>query len=100
MVFSEKILCFERYSKTTILLMQKALLIFIKNPALGKVKTRLAKTVGSYNALKIYQYLLDHTMEITYNLDTVDKFLFYNEFIPTKDEWPPSIYQKDLQTGQ
>jgi len=79
--------------------MQKALLIFIKNPALGKVKTRLAKTVGSQNALKIYQFLLDHTMEITFNLDSIDKFLFYNEFIPTKDEWPPNMYQKDLQQG-
>jgi len=80
--------------------MQKALIIFIKNPTLGKVKTRLAKTVGATNALKIYQFLLYHTMEITYNLDSVDKFLFYDEFIPTKDEWPPSIYQKDLQKGK
>src|SRR5437773_6667778 len=80
--------------------MQKALLIFIKNPAIGKVKTRLAKTVGKLNALKIYQFLLDHTMEITYELDSVDKFIFYNEFIPTKDEWPPNMYQKDLQSGK
>jgi len=80
--------------------MQKALIIFIKNPALGKVKTRLAKTVGALNALKIYQFMLDHTMEITFNLDSVDKFLFYNEFIPTKDEWPPNIYQKDIQKGK
>jgi rSAM/selenodomain-associated transferase 1 len=80
--------------------MQKALLIFIKNPALGKVKTRLAKTVGAQNALKIYQFLLDHTMEITYNLDTIDKFLYYNEFIPTKDEWPPNMYTKELQNGE
>jgi rSAM/selenodomain-associated transferase 1 len=80
--------------------MQKALLIFIKNPAIGKVKTRLAKTIGPYNALKIYQFLLDHTMEITYNLDSVDKFLFYNEFKPTKDEWPPNMYTKDLQVGE
>ncbi|MDZ4839849.1 MAG: TIGR04282 family arsenosugar biosynthesis glycosyltransferase [Bacteroidota bacterium] len=79
--------------------MLKALLIFIKNPQLGKVKTRLAKTVGDVNALKIYQYLLDHTMEITYELDTTDKFLYYNEFIPTRDEWPPSLYQKELQKG-
>jgi rSAM/selenodomain-associated transferase 1 len=80
--------------------MQKSLIIFIKNPALGKVKTRLAKTIGATNALKIYQFLLYHTMEITYNLDSVDKFLFYDEFIPTKDEWPPSMYQKDIQQGK
>jgi uncharacterized protein len=79
--------------------MRSALLIFIKNPALGKVKTRLAKTIGEYNALKIYQYLLDHTMEITYELDRFDKFVYYNEFIPTKDEWPNVKYQKELQEG-
>ena len=73
-------------------------MIFVKNPALGKVKTRLAKTIGDYNALKVYQHLLQHTMEITYNLD-VDKYVFYNEFIPTADEWPTSTYQKELQKG-
>jgi rSAM/selenodomain-associated transferase 1 len=80
--------------------MRQALIIFIKNPALGKVKTRLAKTIGPYKALKIYQYLLDHTMEITYELDKLDKFVFYNEFIPTKDVWPDRAYQKALQTGK
>jgi uncharacterized protein len=80
--------------------MRQALIIFIKNPALGKVKTRLAKTVGPYKALKIYQYLLDHTMEITYELDKQDKFVFYNEFIPTRDVWPDRYYQKGLQTGK
>ena len=79
--------------------MRSALLIFIKNPTLGKVKTRLAKTVGDYNALKIYQFLLSHTMEITFELDAYDKFLLYNEFIPTKDDWPVLKYQKELQKG-
>jgi uncharacterized protein len=78
--------------------MRNALLIFVKNPAMGKVKTRLAKTIGDYNSLKIYQHLLYHTMEITYELD-MDKFLYYNEFIPTRDEWPPMHYQKELQKG-
>src|SRR5690348_4498038 len=79
--------------------MQKALLIFIKNPVLGKVKTRLAKTVGPYNALNIYQYLLEHTMEITYELDQLEKFIYYDEFVPAKDEWPSSKYHKELQEG-
>jgi hypothetical protein len=78
--------------------MRSALLIFIKNPSLGRVKTRLAQTVGEYNALKIYQYLLDHTMEITYNLN-MDRFIYYDEFIPTKDEWPAGLYQKAMQRG-
>lgn len=79
--------------------MRNALLIFVKNPALGKVKTRLAKTVGDYNALKIYQHLLEHTMEITYDID-MDRFIYYSEFIPTRDEWPSVFYQKELQKGE
>ena len=78
--------------------MRTALMIFVKNPALGKVKTRLAKTIGDVNALKVYQHLLQNTMEITYQLD-MDKFVFYNEYIPTRDEWPTSAYQKELQKG-
>jgi glycosyltransferase A (GT-A) superfamily protein (DUF2064 family) len=36
-------------------------MVFTRNPELGKVKTRLAKTIGDSNALKVYKYLLDHT---------------------------------------
>ncbi len=32
---------------------KKALIIFTRNPELGKVKTRLAKSVGDESALKI-----------------------------------------------
>ncbi len=78
--------------------MEKALLIFIKNPALGKVKTRLAKTVGAYNALKIYQHLLERTNEITEEAEA-DKFLYYNDFIPTSDNWSPMEYTKSIQRG-
>ena len=34
------------------------LLIFTRNPELGKCKTRLAATVGDENALEIYKFLL------------------------------------------
>ena len=40
---------------------KNALLIFIKNPVLGKVKTRLAASIGNEKALKIYYRLLEHT---------------------------------------
>ena len=33
---------------------KKALIIFTRNPELGKVKTRLAKSVGDESALEIY----------------------------------------------
>jgi len=44
------------------------LLIFTRNPELGKVKTRLAKDVGDEAALNIYKFLLDHTVAVTKNL--------------------------------
>ena len=33
---------------------KKLLMIFVRNPELGKVKTRLAKTVGDKRALEVY----------------------------------------------
>ena len=41
------------------------LLIFTRNPELGKVKTRLAKTIGAEKALAIYKFLLAHTKKVT-----------------------------------
>ncbi len=77
---------------------KKALIIFTRNPELGKVKTRLAKTVGDESALKIYNFLLKHTVEITENLN-VDKYIFYSENIHREDIWNPDIFRKKLQNG-
>ncbi len=43
--------------------MSKAPIIFIKNPILGKVKTRLAATVGDVTAFEVYKKLLNHTQK-------------------------------------
>jgi len=51
-------------------------LIFTRNPELGKVKTRLAKTIGDKKALEIYTILLKKTKETTKNL-TCDKAVYY-----------------------
>lgn len=77
---------------------KKALLIFTRNPELGMVKTRLAKTVGDVSALKIYKYLLNHTLEITKNLN-VDKYVFYSENIHLNDIWDSNDFRKKLQSG-
>ena len=42
-----------------------ALIIFVKNPVLGKVKTRLAKTEGAQAALDIYNKLIAFTQKET-----------------------------------
>lgn len=78
--------------------MNNALIIFIKNPVLGKVKTRLAATVGDVTALEVYKELLDHTKKITLLIEA-DKFLFYADFLQREDEWPTDRFIKHLQKG-
>ncbi len=76
----------------------KALLIFTRNPELGKVKTRLAGGVGDVAALDIYKFLLRHTVSITQNL-SVDKQVFYSEKIRASDYWDENRFTKKLQHG-
>lgn len=73
-----------------------ALIIFIKNPQLGKVKTRLAATVGNEKALEIYHILMAHTQQITHDLG-VEKYLYYSDFVDINDIWENEIYHKLVQ---
>ena len=74
------------------------LLIFTRNPELGKVKTRLAKTIGNEKALEVYKFLLNKTKEVTKNL-AADKAVYYSVKIRKNDIWDASIYQKHQQIG-
>ncbi len=74
-----------------------ALVIFTKNPAAGKVKTRLAKDIGDKMALMVYMQLLKHTREITQENDFCENKIFYDEFIPARDNWKEDFYDKHLQ---
>ncbi len=74
------------------------LLIFSRNPELGKCKTRLAETVGDETALDIYNFLLRHTVSITENLN-VAKQVWYSEEIWDDDIWDDAFYDKRLQNG-
>lgn len=76
--------------------MKTALIIFIRNPVPGKVKTRLAKTIGEENALKVYKKLLAHTHHCIKDL-ACDKFIFYADGITINDQWPNELYIKEQQ---
>ena len=78
--------------------MKNALIIFVRKPELGKVKTRLAATIGDENALKIYNDLLLHTKSIVKNL-SADKFIFYNDQFIEEDLWSESRFYKKIQVG-
>ncbi len=78
---------------------KKALIIFTRNPELGKVKTRLAATIGNKKALEIYTFLIAHTIEITHKI-SVDKYVFYSEKIAFHDAWENNVFRKKRQTGK
>jgi uncharacterized protein len=77
---------------------QNALIIFIKNPTKGLVKTRLAETVGDEKALEIYLQLLEKTHNIVTNVNC-KKYLYYSEKIIKNDIWENDIFEKKLQKG-
>lgn len=78
--------------------MKNALIIFTRNPELGKGKRRLAATIGDAATLAIYTFLLEHTRAITTNL-AVTKQLWYSEQVHEDDAWDNMIYHKFEQQG-
>lgn len=77
---------------------ENLILIFTRNPELGKVKTRLAEGIGDRNALEIYEILLNHTNEIVKEIKS-SKRVYYSEEINRDDIWDNAIYEKKLQFG-
>ncbi len=75
-----------------------ALVIFVRNPISGKVKTRLAKDIGDERALEIYLQLLQHTLEITRGL-SFRKFIYYADEVSDYDLWSVPGYTKRKQNG-
>lgn len=75
---------------------QEGLVVFVKNPELGKVKTRIAATTGDQEALRIYLELLSHTQRIVSKLHC-NRYVYYTDHIPSQDLWPSDQYQKRIQ---
>jgi len=76
----------------------RALLLFVRNPEKGKVKTRLAQDLGDDQALAIYLELLDITRSVAM-ATPAERLLFYSNFIPENDDWPEAHFQKHLQSN-
>lgn len=74
------------------------LVIFIKNPVPGRVKTRLAADLGHEQALSIYRQLLAHTRAQALAC-AAERLLFYSDTIDEQDEWLAVFFAKHLQQG-
>ena len=77
--------------------MDNLVIVFAKNPELGKCKTRLAKSIGDEKTLEIYKELLKHTAQTIGNVNA-SRVVFYSEEIQTQDFWDDTLFQKQVQS--
>lgn len=77
----------------------RALLIFTRNPVLGKCKTRLAAVIGERAALEIYLLLLRHTAFVCGGLPDINKFVYFSEHPYDGTNWDSEIFDYKIQQG-
>lgn len=76
---------------------KKLLIVFTKNVVLGKVKTRLAKTIGNEKALLVYKKLVDITEKETLKLKNCVLHIYYSDAI-NEEKW--KLLEKKVQQGK
>ena len=78
--------------------MENALIIFVRNPEKGKVKSRLAKDIGDDKSLDVYKFLLQYTRDISVSCNC-SHFVFYSSYIHVQDVFDDDIFTKFIQEG-
>lgn len=78
---------------------KNALIIFTRNPELGKCKTRLAKTIGDETALRVYKFLLQHTANVAKKVEA-SRYAYYSVNIQENDLWEQEYFSKKQQKGE
>ena len=76
---------------------KNALIVFSRNPILGKVKTRIAKSYGNKKALEIYKKLIQINEKTISNFTEIKTFIFFDENIDNQ-YYKNEIY-KEKQEG-
>ncbi len=75
------------------------LIVFVKNIILGKVKTRLAKTIGDVGAFNIYYELFSITESASQKVN-VDRHIYFSDvIIPSKWEGDKKFVQEGEDLG-
>nr|WP_039926143.1 TIGR04282 family arsenosugar biosynthesis glycosyltransferase [Leptospira vanthielii] len=72
------------------------LIIFAKQPKMGKIKTRLAASIGEEKTLKIYLELLAITKSVTSTLE-VDRIVFWDHLTDDPSQEFEFGYQNRIQ---
>ncbi|RED50211.1 TIGR04282 family arsenosugar biosynthesis glycosyltransferase [Seonamhaeicola aphaedonensis] len=87
--------------KKVLKFMNKALIIvFVKNIKLGKVKTRLAKTIGDQGAFEVYSELVKITERALENLSIDKRIYFSDTVVNSKWEGLYKTVQKGADLGE
>lgn len=73
------------------------LIIFVKNPELGRVKSRLSREVGDSAALAVYLKLISMIRKTCEPLP-FHKMVFYDAYIDHEDQWDDRYFDKRKQT--
>jgi uncharacterized protein len=66
--------------------LKPALIVFVKNHVLGRVKTRLAVKIGHEKALEVYKILEKRAFDAAHNA-LFDVHVFFSDFIPENHFW-------------
>jgi rSAM/selenodomain-associated transferase 1 len=79
---------------------KELIIVFVKNIKLGKVKTRLAKTIGDQGAFEVYSELVKVTELATKNID-IDKRIYFSEaLVETKWKGQYKAIQEGIDLGK
>lgn len=75
---------------------ENLLIVFAKNIVLGKVKTRLAKTIGDTHAFNVYRHLVDITEKESLKMEDCDVHIYFSDVV-LNALWPNN--EKFVQRG-
>ena len=77
------------------------LIVFVKNPVSGQVKTRIGRVMGHHTAVAVYRHLLAFTQQLVQMFGAANPArqisVYYGDFINDDDGW--NGFGKHLQTG-
>ena len=76
---------------------ENLIIVFVKNVTLGKVKTRLAETIGNHEAFNVYQYLFNITESESLKVNNSDLHIYFSDKI-IESAWPKK--EKFIQSGK
>ncbi|WP_431133849.1 TIGR04282 family arsenosugar biosynthesis glycosyltransferase [Psychroserpens mesophilus] len=79
---------------------KELVIVFVKNIKLGKVKTRLAKTIGNQAAFEVYKELVNLTENATKKLNTPLRIYFSDAVADTKWNEAYKTVQKGIDLGE